>query len=230
MKSSVAVFLLAFPLVAGAQQPATILPGDPAINGSVLVAGAMSTTWQAVRAGTSLPEIKVDYELARVTHRGQASWLLVQVARSPRGQTTDSLWVAEKTLKPITHRGVHPGATMVLEYHGKTVHGELKTATGESKPIHAEEPQDMFDSGALALIVAALPLAEGYRVRVPVFIYEQGGTVWQDVDVTSADAGTWKVTMKSKQTTASYLVDKASREIMGGEFESGDMKIRMTRN
>jgi hypothetical protein len=221
--------IVILPASVRAQTPADVLPGSSAINAEVLKPARWSMIYTMSRGGQTAPEIRLDYELARAEREGKPVWLFIQTVNSPRGIAIDSSWVDARTLAAIAHRGNSPMRTLTLDFHGKMVHGEHKQGT-DAKMIHSEVAQELFDSSILDLLVTTLPLANGYQARLPVYIYEQGGLVWQNVSVIGDDANAWKVKVDSGNgTVVTYAIDKKTRMVLNGEMVNAAMTVNLRR-
>ena len=227
MKIGLILVCLALPTLSAAQEANPVLPGDKSLNTKSLRAGSWSMTWSGSRGTMTMPPVKLDYELKQTSLGGKDVWLFVQVVNSPRGKGVDSTWVT-LDLQPIAHRGTAPQRTLKLDFAGTVVHGEYKPINGDAKAIHFEEKHPIFDSSVLDLIIGALPLRDGYKARIPVYIYEQGGTSWQEVSVKDA-AANWEVQVLNNGTVITYQVSKSTREILSGSMNNNDIKVVLTR-
>ena len=73
-------------------------------------------------------------------------------------------WSFERTGENLPDRAPVKGG---VEYDGTKVKGEIATASGQKVPIEAESSVPMYDAGVLGLIIASLPLKEGYEIELP---------------------------------------------------------------
>ena len=78
--------------------------------------------------------------------------------------------------------------------------------------------------------IAALPLRRGYATRLPLYIYERGGQLWFDVQVTGEESvpgpdaratPVWEVSVHQPSLTVRYWIAKESRQLLRTETDLG---------
>jgi hypothetical protein len=114
--------------------------------------------------------------------------LLEVVQRFPGGggEIVDTALAELGTLRAVAHRSHQPARTMRFTFAGDAAEGTVASVqpTGDSvTPVHQALGGPIFDSNVIDLVVAALPLREGFTAELPFFIYERGGRVTMPVVV-----------------------------------------------
>lgn len=142
----------------------------------------------------------------------------IQSITDPVGVMTDSSAADRATLKPRWHSSTSNRRNMRLEFGPKQVSGRYQETRGQAQDIKEPVGDVIFDASMLDVLVAALPLAEGYRASLPVFIWEAGGEISADVAVTGSETldgnDTWSVDVTLKEKTAKYNVTKSEPHVV----------------
>jgi len=144
--------------------------------------------------------------LRSITRAGQDSaagtrTVVFQVIRSPEnesllqveqrfpgggGQIVDTAVAELRTFRAVAHRSHQPARTMRFTFDSADAQGTvtaLHPAGDSVTPVRQALGGPIFDSNVLDLVVAALPLHEGFRAELPFFFYERGGRVAMPVAV-----------------------------------------------
>jgi hypothetical protein len=90
------------------------------------------------------------------------------------------------TMRAVAHASHQPTRTMRFDFDGNFATGtvSLKGANGDSVVnVKQDLGGPIFDSNVIDLVVGELPLASGYSVTLPFFVYERGGRVMTPVKV-----------------------------------------------
>ncbi len=103
---------------------------------------------------------------------GRAVWMVVDYVRMPMGETRDTSWVDQYTLRPV-RRSVRGMGTLVLNYADDRITGRMQSPMGAMAIDKALEAPVVGDGGAFDLYVAGLPLKEGFEVTLRVFNPQQ---------------------------------------------------------
>lgn len=145
--------------------------------------------------------------------------LFVRVQNIGNGRLIDTAIAKATTLEPIYHSGRNRGGTLVLNFSGMSVKGQKVVQPGDSVIVIDQTlSQKLFDSNLYDLVVRFLPLKEGYRARIPTYIFEQGGLSWYDVAVKGSERvgadETWVVESVHGKVTVTFWIDKQSRELL----------------
>lgn len=212
---------------------------DPAtVDASPLRLGASHRRSSLIHDGQTQDRGPDNHVLTQVTRGGRKLLVSTRLFSTPSGPAIDSSIADAKTLIPLRHVGIHSSRTMVLEFSGSRVRGSYAVQNEPVRPIDHPMEARPFDSSLYDLVIASLPLAVGYRARVPFYVYEQGGLVWYDVAVTGREmldlsdrtrADAWAVDVKEGDQLRSRLWVAAGpqREVLrstfyfsGGEFIS----------
>jgi hypothetical protein len=169
--------------------PITVMPGDPAVDGSFIKGYA--NKWKLVGRGAdgSVVEMGTWTDSARVdTIDGREVLLRKQTWVHDRGAEGYYNVVDHKTMAPIVSQYVNAGGLyrrMEFSPDGKSVEFELSPQPpGEGvpprKPLRLSDPMTHgkvqlsrpyfdFNTGMFGLLIAGFPLKEGYSARFPVF-------------------------------------------------------------
>lgn len=201
-----------------------IAVGDPAVKGSSLAAGTSTKRVVLVQAGREQEVGTVTEWLQTVDVAGRAALRSVQVLNSPLlGVNTDTLVLERASLAPMAHRSHNPRRVLSLDFEGTRVGGSVRPAGGAAEPVDATLEAPVFDGNAFDLVLRTLPLAEGYAVRVRVYVHEAGGQIVASARVTGSenvDAGggktadAWVVEGELAGQKLKYWIAKDSREIV----------------
>ena len=134
--------------------------------------------WREVATITeTLKQSKVDEKLIMVRE---------QITRIPstEGQQIETISFNPETLEPISlkveSKGKFPPQAVKeghVDYKGTLVTGSLTTFEDKTVEIKQENTIPMFETAMLGLIIAALPLKEGYTAELPANFVLQG-TKW----------------------------------------------------
>lgn len=168
--------LFLYPVPCWAGSPIQV--GGPAVQGKKVV--PFTATWYQ-RARQS-PEAEwvdngtITETLSRGQEKGRQVLIRKQVSddRQSGIQVVDTVVVDASALAPLRWSFEQTGklpanapARGGVEYSGVQIKGSLSLSSGQSVPIEAESPMPLFDAGILGLILAALPLQEGYEAEIP---------------------------------------------------------------
>lgn len=118
----------------------------------------------------------------RVIEAPRSTRLLEVEQRFPggAGEIVDTAIAELLTLRAVAHRSHQPTRTMRFTFSGNDAEGTVvsKGADGDSlAQVRQPLGGPIFDSNVIDLVVAALPLQEGFTAELPFFIYERGGRV-----------------------------------------------------
>jgi dipeptidyl aminopeptidase/acylaminoacyl peptidase len=182
--------------------------------------------------------LRTELRLADVD--GRPAFVRIQALTSPMlGTGADTVVVERATLAPIRHRSVNMRRTMSLDYRADSILGSVTPAGGTAQTVAVRADTALFDSNEIDLILRALPLAEGYAVRYPVYLHESGGKVWVTSRVMGSEriAGegggmvdAWIVESKIGPQTVRTWVAKDSREVLQSVLDAGPgVQLKMVR-
>ncbi|MGQ0713664.1 MAG: prolyl oligopeptidase family serine peptidase [Gemmatimonadaceae bacterium] len=198
--------------------------GDPTVSTSRLGAATETRRLVLVQGGQQREVGSLRSETIVTEVGGRRALLRVQTLTSPMlGTGVDTVVVDRATLAPIRHRSANARRTMSLDYRGDSIVGSVTPTGGSAQAIALRPDTALFDANSLDLILRALPLAEGYAVRQPVYLHEGGGKVWVTSRVTGSEQVTgdggamvdaWVVESKMGPQTFRFWVAKDSREVL----------------
>ena len=204
--------------------PVTVMPGDPAIDGSFIK--SFVNKWKLVGRGPdgSVIEMGTWTDAARVaTIEGREVILRKQIWIHDKGAEGYYNVVDHKTLEPIMSQYVNAGGLyrrMEFSADGKSVDYQFSPQPpGEGVPagkpfslsnpmtkgkIVLDHPYFDFNTGMFGLLIAGFPLKQGYSARFPVFrSYDpKAEPAWIDFEV----KGKEKVDAGPGKTVDAWLV------------------------
>ena len=189
------------PLALAAQQAPIVAAGDAAIDGSRIVPGTTTRTLTVEKDGARRPNGSI-VDVISVQPDGRL--LRVQTIATPTGTIVDTAISDRRTLVPVRHSSSSAQRTMHVDFAGAHATGTFAPKDSATRTIDQQGDHPFFDSNIYDLVVGALPLADGYAARVPVYIYERGGQVWMDVRVMSTDRVAGVAAWKTSVTLGSY--------------------------
>ncbi len=167
-----------------------------------------------------------------ITSEGD-SWVITETAKTPAGEATDRTVVAKGSLI-LRSRTVSQGPVNIeLKVADGKMSGEMKM-TGQARPISADLGGDLFADGAGALLViATLPLADGYTTTFRNFNLQTQKTRSMQLTVSGSEqvtvpAGTFDaykvdVTSPDDGSKLTLWVSKSSRQALRGTLSSPQM-------
>src|SRR5690348_9521094 len=94
---------------------------------------------------------------------------------SPRGSVVDSTVCHGESLAPVSERSHQPTKTMSLDFAGARVTGMVAPKDSAEHAVDMDTTVPVFNSTDADLVVASLPLRDGYRAVLPFYTYELGG-------------------------------------------------------
>ena len=96
------------------------------------------------------------------------------------GEILDTAVAELQTLRAVAHRSHQPARTMRFTFEGNDAAGTVASVgTARDSVIQVRQALGgpIFDSNVIDLVIAALPLHQGFTADLPFFIYERGGRV-----------------------------------------------------
>lgn len=158
---------------------------------------------------------------------------------SPRGTVIDSTVCHAESLAPVSERSHQPTKTMSLDFAGARVTGTVAPKDSAAHHVDMDTTVPVFNSTDADLVVASLPLADGYRAVLPFYTYELGGLERDTVTVLRSEKfvgpdgerKAWVAQLADPFLHITYWIDADSREILQAEFarRKDGMVMRMTR-
>lgn len=147
------------------------------------------------------------------------------------GEIVDTAVAELRTLRAVAHRSHQPSRTMRFEFDATDARGTvtvLRPAGDSVTAVRQPLGGPIFDSNVIDLVVAALPLREGFTTELPFFIYERGGRVAMPVavreraTVTFAPLGArdvWIVSVGVPGAPATVWVDTKTHSVVRIRYE-----------
>ena len=181
----------------------------------------------------------------QVTRRSGGAPLLEVEQRFPGGggEIVDTAIAELGTMRAVAHRSHQPARTMRFTFTGNDVEGTVAAAgvAGDSAPkveaVHKALGGPIFDSNVLDLVVAGLPLREGFSAELPFFIYERGGRVPMAVAVRERATvpffrlgrrEAWVVTVGVPGAPATVWVDRRTHDVLRVRYDISARGVSFT--
>ena len=234
-----ALALMAFPSAALAQQAPQVVPGlevrytaRPGTD-TVVFQRSITRAGQDTSAGTRTV-------VFQVTHGEDHQQLLEVEQRFPAGggEIVDTAIADLATLRAVAHRSHQPSRTMRFDFTAKTAEGTVVSIPGDSvTSVHQDLGGLIFDSNVIDLVVASLPLKQGFTADVPFFIYERGGRVPMTVAVKArariafAKLGqreVWVVSVSVPDAPATVWVDTKTHAVLRIRYDIAARSMSFT--
>lgn len=158
---------------------------------------------------------------------------------SPRGSVVDSTVCLAESLAPVMERSHQPTKTMSLDFAGARVTGLVAPNDSAAHAVDMDTTVPVFNSTDADLVVASLPLAEGYHAVLPFYTYELGGLERDTVTVLriekiptpDGERTAWVAQLADPFVHITYWIDTRSRDVLQAEFQrrKDGSVMRMTR-
>ena len=159
-------------------EPVAVKVGDALPMASLLKPTSQTFRMILAQAGQEREIGSTQTVVTETTVNGAAAFMIVQTLSSPMiGTGTDTVVVSKATLAPIRERSTNARRTLSLDFDGPRVRGTIKPAMDTAQRVSVDAKEPMFHSAALGLLIRALPLADGYAVKIPAYAHEAGGAI-----------------------------------------------------
>ena len=216
--------------------PATLhaqtLPGSRDLDDTKLRPGTWDVTMTVQRGEQTMAVGTARYELVELPG-GQ--WAYITSVTTQLGTATDTSIARQRTLEPVRHRSHAVPRTLSLDYEGRHVTGSHVPTEGPAREIDRTTEVPTFDAAMLDLVLGSLPLATGYTTRLPLYIEEQEGLAWFEVEVVGetevGSEAAWQVQVTAPTLTMVYRIGRTGRQFLGAriEYPTGAV-MEVTRN
>jgi hypothetical protein len=222
-------------------------------EGSPVVAGLNVRIRQAARPDTVVYQRSVsrngavtDAGTRTVVLRGldaeSGERLLEVEQRFPagNGEIVDTAVSDLHTLRAVAHRSHQPTKTMRFNFADSSADGTVSSigaAHDSTISVRQSIGGPIFDSNVIDLVVAAMPLREGFTTQAPFFIYEQGGRVMMPVTVRErvstpfAKLGqreVWVVDVGVPGVPATFWIDTKTHAVLRVRYDVASRKTSFT--
>lgn len=174
----------------------------PKFNAAMVDELKMEYSGEVEVSGQAMP-ITVSREVKEGKIKGTPAWLIITATDSEMGAAVDTFFVDKGTLAPIAHN-IERGQMMVRsEYRDDSVKGAISMGS-QQMPIDLSLTAPVAPDGSgLEVVLATLPLAEGYETTLRLF------------DIISQKVRPWSLKVEG--------MEKA--EVPAGSFDA--YKVRM---
>lgn len=151
-----------------------IMPGDSLLRGARVTTGTSRYLLTAYKDGDEFNVGRIQDQISVDTVDGAAR--LVRVQRLERGtqRVIDSTWTDFATLTPRRHRSEQPQRRIGIDFIGKKIKATIGQPGAVPAVIDTTLKLPVFDSGNWDLLLRALPLEKGLRVRFLVYDTDAG--------------------------------------------------------
>lgn len=146
-------------------------------------------------------------DITRTVEKVDEGWRVTETAQGPMGQVTDVEVLEAGTLTPISRRVEQGPVSVDLTYTDEKIEGTF-TMQGNENPVSVELDGPIISDGAGGnLVIAFLPLEDGYELTYPTFDLMQQKVKRMKLEV----AGTETVTVPAG-TFETYRVEIGSAQ------------------
>ncbi|MBY0492283.1 MAG: hypothetical protein K2R93_20755 [Gemmatimonadaceae bacterium] len=151
-----------------------IMPGDSLLRGARVATGTFRYLLTAYKDGDEFNVGRIQDQISVDTADGAVR--LVRVQRLERGtqRVIDSTWTDFATLMPRRHRSEQPQRRIGIDFAGKKIKATIGQPGAVPAVIDTTLKLAVFDSGNWDLLLRALPLEKGLRVRFLVYDTDAG--------------------------------------------------------
>ena len=112
-------------------------------------------------------ELKMN--VTRTVEEVDGNWRVKEEAQGPMGQVSDTELLADDALTPLERHTLQGPAEIKLTYDDDSIKGTF-SMNGQEQPIDVDLEGPIYSDGAgSAIVVASLPLEEGYETRYGTF-------------------------------------------------------------
>ena len=236
MKKSIATFIFLLPCFLSLAQ-VRITPGDKALKTQLIREGTETMGYYLIKDATP-------YEVAHYTTEISKAGGVYTITSKLKFLDADMEWketavVDGNTLKTVSRRSERNNRVFNLQYADRIKGEYLTTATKQKAMLDLPVAGPYFDISTYPVVIAALPLASGYRATLPV-VDPDAADRQKVYNVTITDVrsnvfvsdftgqhAVWRVAVTEESTGNTYFydIDKQSRRIYKITVFSGDKTI-----
>ncbi|HEU4883681.1 MAG TPA: hypothetical protein VFT45_15580 [Longimicrobium sp.] len=228
------IFLSTFTALAVLALPATARAQDVVVLDPAAIRAAVDTTYTVsgtTHADTTAAAVQ---SLRRTTRNGVDVWEMAYVHRSASTNMVDTTFFAAGTLMPIAQFRQNERHRLAVAFDGPRV--TVTRVEGDAEPVVREYrfDQPVYAGSMMDIVYRALPLADGYRTRVPFFMPERGQVYWFDVEVVGmeevrirgTDTPAWRVHVTAEGVREVFWISPDTRELLKIESYDGSWYMR----
>lgn len=157
--------------------------GHKAVNGKAIQPFSATWTQKQMMNGEWMDLGTITETVSATKLNGKTVMKREQMSSIPpiEGKKMETLVFNAETLAPISMKVESSGKfpppatkTSSIEFKGQNVTGEITSFAGETRDINQKHETPMFEAAMLGLVLAALPLEDGYVAELPVNFVMQG--------------------------------------------------------
>lgn len=165
LRSLFLAILLAAPPLVHAQLPSTVTLPEPMEETSADLpkpAYGLTPGTDNYQVSFSMGGQQMNLELSRTVEEVEGGWRVTEKAKGPMGEVSDSETLSKPALTPLTRTTSQGPVQIQISYTDAKAEGTFSMG-GTDQPIDVDLDGPIFSDGAGAnLVIAALPLVEGY--------------------------------------------------------------------
>jgi hypothetical protein len=215
-----------------AAQGAVLRPGNAVLDPSRIAAGVDTLDMYVGDAGEPDGSMIVETALARVG--GRDAVVRRETLRvGSRVLNVDSMVLARESLHPVAVRSHGMFGRTSLDFAAGRVTGRLDGDDGDA-PVDRVLAEPLFLAGSMDLVLAALPLAEGYAARLAVYDAEDGVTTarvtvqaLEEVALAGGMVRAWRVKVAGGGAEGTYWMEEGAQSLV--QFVAADRSMRIVR-
>jgi hypothetical protein len=211
-----------------------IASGDSLLAGSRVLLGTSRYRMTAYRDGDEFPVGRIQDVISLDTVNGVPMLRRVQQLQRGTQRILDSTLTEYATLAPRLHQSEQPNRRIGTEFNGRKIKVAMGVPGATPVVFDTTSRQPVFDSGNWDLLLRALPLEKGLRVRFLVYdtdagIHEYRLAVTGSALIQGEEAHVVTFTL-SRSSDAIVWVGKTSRELLQMEtLLTGNTLLRQVR-
>lgn len=204
----------------------SLKPGDKAVVGDRIGTGRWKVQFARVTDSGEVAMSSYYWDVAKVTDGGRSALVSVQWSDAANGGH-DSTFVDAHTLQPLRFHSVNPNSTNIVTFDGLKYSGSHDGKTGPETGS-GELQAAAFDGTISDIVVGSLPLAIGYKARLPVvqtpgLIKSNGAVEWNDIEVTgegqTQGRSVWLVDANGGHGARHIMIDKTTRAVLDARMK-----------
>ena len=174
--------------IAEVEMPETVEPRDvppPVLDASAMAAETATYEVKMEAAGQSL-DMRSTVVRSRATREDEDVWQITSTLASPMGNAVDTVFLRASDLGPV-HRAIEQGpARVLLDYSATAISGEVQMGGGAPSPINVALEGPVV--GHMETVLAAMPLADGFKTQVRAFQPATASVQLLNVEVAASES------------------------------------------
>lgn len=233
--------LLLVPLSAAAPAAAqeAVPVGSDRVRGEALREGTDTLFLFTVREEGAAPAALMTLRTVRVADGDGDRWVRTErtFARGGRPIAADSFEVDARTLAPLSAVSETPEARTELRYEPGHARGTVRSREGV-RPLYVALDEPAFHGASTDMLLAALPLREGFAARLPVLdpTAEEAHAVTARVEgrervrtVSGGEVDAWRVAVEEGERETTYWIADEPRTLVAYRAVADGVRLELVR-